>query len=171
MIEKTTKILRKKHVLIIGKSETERRHFINQLLNIVNYETFRFPKAMRTIDEYFNFIKKHQLYQPWYPQKSYNSNQILDFHWDWITENNSLIVMEEFQYMEKQWQIELIKEYINAIENHKKGEKHIHLIISQDSENEIVSEISETIFIQENERRTKIQIMAQNLEIIDLSEI
>lgn len=170
MIDKAIKTLHKKHLLIIGKSEAERRNFISKLMNAVSFETFRFPKAMSAFDEYYNYIKKHQLYQPWYIQKSYNSNQILDFHWYWIAENNSLVIMEEFQYLEERWRIALLKEYVNAIENHKKEAKFNHLIISQDSENELLNMLSDVIHIKENERRTKTQIIAQNIEIIDLSE-
>ena len=161
MINHAKKTLNKKHLLIIGKTEVERRNFVNELIKVTDFETFRFPKGMSSIGEYYNFIKKEQLYTPWYEQKTYNSNQILDFHWDWIAENNSLVIMEEFHHMEERWRIGLLKEYVNAVENHKKGEKFNHLIISQESEDEIVEKLSEVILIKENERRTRMQIIAQ----------
>ncbi|WP_348712087.1 hypothetical protein [Tenacibaculum sp. 190524A05c] len=125
---------------------------------------------MKSFDEYFDFIKKEKLYKPWYKAKSYNVNQILDFHWDWVSENKSLIVMEEFEQMEERWRIELMKIYINEIENRKKGEKKIHLIISQENENRLIEKISKVIPTRINERRTKYQIVQQNLETINISE-
>jgi hypothetical protein len=170
MIEKTkTKnILNKKHLLIIGKSEIERRNFINDLILGLNFEVFRFPSNMKLFDEYYDFVKKEKLYEPWYNAKSYNGNQILDFHWNWISENNALIVMEEFEQMEESWRIELLRIYLNEIGNRKKGEKKIHLIISQESENGLTEKLAQVIDIRENERRTKKQIVQQNLEIINI---
>ncbi len=82
MIEKTQNILNKKHLLIIGKTETERRKFVNDLIQSVNLEVFRFPSNMKLFDEYYDFIKRERLYSPWNDAKSYNGNQILDFHWE-----------------------------------------------------------------------------------------
>ena len=168
MIEKAIHILNIKHLLITGKSETERRKFINDLIVGVNFEVFRFPSNMKLFDEYYEFIKKEKLYKPWYDAKSYNGNQILDFHWDWITENNSLIIMEEFGQMEERWRIELLRIYLNEIENRKKGEKKIHLIISQESENGLTEKLAKVIDTRENERRTEKQVVLQNLEIINI---
>ncbi|MFY7669526.1 hypothetical protein ACOSP6_00425 [Tenacibaculum sp. MEBiC06402] len=170
MIEKVKNILNKKHLLIIGKSEKDRHKFINNLITDVNFETFRFPSKMKSFDDYFDFIKKEKLYKPWYKAKSYNINQILDFHWDWISENNSLIIMEEFEQMEERWRIELMRIYINEIENRKKGEKKIHLIISQENENRLIEKVSKVIPTRTNERRTNYQIVQQNLETINISE-
>ncbi|PTX62304.1 hypothetical protein C8N46_103404 [Kordia periserrulae] len=168
MIEKTKNILNKKHVLIIGKSEIERRNFINDLIVGLNFEVYRFPSNMKLFDEYYDFVKKKKLYEPWYKAKSYNGSQILDFHWDWISENNALIVMEEFEQMEESWRIELLRIYLNEIENRKKGEKKIHLIISQESENGLTEKLAKVIDIRENERRTEKQVVQQNLEIINI---
>ncbi|MFD2561858.1 hypothetical protein [Aquimarina rubra] len=170
MIEKAKNILNKKHLLIIGKSKIERRKFINDLIVGVNFEVFRFPSNMKLFDEYYDFIKTEKLYETWYDAKSFNGNQILDFHWDWITENNSLIIMEEFGRMEERWRIELLRIYLNEIENRKKGEKKIHLIISQENENGLIEKLAKVINVGENERRTEKQIVEQNLEIIDISE-
>jgi hypothetical protein len=98
-------ILNTKHLLIVGKSEIERKVFISEIIKNANFETFRFPSKMKSFDEYHNFIKTHRLYSPWYEAKSYNENQILDFHWDWISQNNSLIIMEEIDLMENIWKI------------------------------------------------------------------
>ena len=170
MIEKTKNILNKKHLLIIGKSEIERRNFVNNIIQSVNLETFRFPPKMRLFDEYLDFIKKEKLYTPFYKAKSYSGDQIFDFHFDWISENNSLVVMEEFDFMEERWRIELLRIYLNVIENRKKGEKKIRLVISQETEKGLVEQLSKVIDIRENERRTEKQIVEQNMEIIDISE-
>lgn len=70
--------------------------------------------------------------------------------------------------MEKSWKIELLRIYLNEIENRKKREKKIHLIISQTNENGLINELSEVINIREGEKRTRKQIIEQNLEIIHL---
>lgn len=170
MVEKARNLLNKKHLLIIGKTEVERRKFVNDLIQGVNFELFRFPSKMKLFGEYCDFIKKEKLYEPWYEAKRYNINQILDFHWDWISEHNSLIIMEEFAEMEERWRIELLRIYLNEIENRKKGEKKIHLIISQESENGLTEKLSAVIDISENERRTEKQIVEQNMGTINISE-
>ncbi len=168
MVEKTQKILSKKHLLIVGKTEAERRMFINALIKDLNFEVFRFPRKLKSIDEYCDVIEKEKLYAPWYSAKSYNINQILDFHWDWISENNSLIVMEDFDQMEELWRIELLRIYLNEIDGRKKGENRIHLIISQESENGLTEKLSKVIKIRENEKRTRRQVVDQNLQIVKL---
>ena len=166
MKKKAYELLNKKHLLVIGKTETERRKFINELISKSNFETFRFPSKMNSFEQYLDFVKTQNLYRPWYDAKSYNGNQILDFHWDWISENHSLVVMEEIDLFENSWKIELLKTYLNELENRKKGEKKIHLIISQENENGLLNELSEALLIRENEKRTKRQIVEQNLELI-----
>ncbi len=168
MIEKVKDKLNKKHLLIIGKTDIERKKFINDLLEVVNLEVFRFPSNMKLFDEYFDFIKKEKLYEPWYDAKTYNGNQILDFHWDWISDNNSLVVMEEFEQMEERWQIELLRIYLNEIENRKKGEKKVHLIISQENENGLIEKLARVIDKRDDERRTERQIVEQNLETLEI---
>lgn len=161
-------ILSKKHLLIVGKSEIERRNFVSFIIENANYETFRFPSKMRLFDEYYDFIKKEQLYKPWYEAKSYNGDQILDFHWDWIAENNSLLVLEEFDFMEERWKIELLRIFLNETENRKKGKDKIKVILTQDSENGIIDKLSNVINMKEHEKRTKKQIIEQNLELINI---
>ncbi len=80
MIEKAKSILNKKHLLISGKSESERCKFINNLIIGVHFKVFRFSPKMKSFKDYLGFIKKEKLYEPWYKAKSYNVNQILDFH-------------------------------------------------------------------------------------------
>jgi len=169
MIETLKLILKKKHLLIIGKFETERSRLISELILQTNFETFRFPKGMNSIDEYITFVRKKKLFTPWYSKKGkFGSNQILDFHRDWISENNSLVVFEEFQDMEERWKLDLLDSYLSEVENRKKGQKIIHLIISQEKEDGLIDKLSKSARLLENERRTKRQIIEGSLEIIEL---
>lgn len=162
------KILDKKHLLVVGKSETERQNFVSYIIENTNYETFRFPTGMKLFHEYLDFVKKEQLYQPWYEAKKYSGNQILDFHRDWISENNSLLVLEEFDYMEEAWKMELFRLFIHETENRRKGEDKIKVIFSQNSENGLIDKLSHIITLKESEKRTKRQIIEQNLELINI---
>ena len=164
-------ILRKKHLLIIGKTEIERKNFVTKLIEIAEYETFRFPSKIKSFDDYYDSMKIMKLYNPWYQVRKYNGNAIWDFHRDWISENNSLLVLEEIQDMEETSKFEIIILCLNEMDNKKKGDDTIHLIISQENENELVEKLANSIFpLRENERRTQRQIIEQNLEIIDISE-
>lgn len=168
MKDEIIKILNKKHLLIVGKSEIERRNFVSCIIENANYETFRFPSKMTLFGEYCDFIKKEQLFKPSYEAKSYNTNQILDFHRDWIAENNSLLVLEEFDFMEERWKIELLRIFLNEKENCKKGVDKIKVILSQDSENGLFDKLSNVINSKEYEKRTNRQIIEQNLELINI---
>lgn len=170
MIEEAKNRLQRKHLLIIGKTEIERQNFISQLIQQVNLETFRFPTKMKVFGEYCDFIKKKKLYKPWYEAKKYNINQILEFHYEWLSENNSLIIMEEFESMEERWRIELLRIYLNENDTRKKNNKKVHLIISQKEDGGLIEKLSKVIHLRENERRTQKQVAEQNIKIIDLSE-
>ncbi len=171
-MERIKKILKRNHLLVIGKTEIERKKFITELINISGFETFRFPSKMQTIDDYFKFMKKMHLYNAWYDAKSYNWHAMWDFHREWILRNNSLVVLEELDDMEYDDKIQsILPMYINAMEEKKKGEDCIHLIISQESENGLIEQLTNCFFIhihREKERRTKRQIIEQNLKIIDI---
>ncbi|MDH7447554.1 hypothetical protein [Aquimarina sp. 2201CG14-23] len=170
-VENLKEILKKKHLVIVGKTEIERKNFVTKLIRLSNYETYRFPSKMKLFDDYFDSMKKMKLYKPWYESKSYNGNAIWDFHRGWISENNSLLVLEEIEDMEERWKFEIIRLCLNEMDYRKKGNDTIHLIISQENENDLVDKLAKSIFpIRENERRTKRQIIEQNLEIIDISE-
>jgi len=56
MKDEILSMLNKKHLLIVGKSEIERRNFVSYIIENVNYETFRFPAKMRLCNEYYEFI-------------------------------------------------------------------------------------------------------------------
>lgn len=169
MIEKLTNILNKKHLLIVGGTKEERKKIINQLIMEANYETYRFPSNMKTLCDYLKYVEKQNLYDAWYQQKGkFETNQLLDFHWDWMHQNNALIVLEEFQLMEEVWKIELIRIFLEKIENHKKDEPFIHLIASQEKESNIIEKLTKKIFISKKENRTKRQIAEGSLKVINI---
>jgi len=112
-----------------------------------------------------NLFKK-KLYKPSYQAKSYNANQILDFHWDWIAENNSHVVIEEFDFIEEKWKMELIRVFFNEISNRKKGEDKIKIILSKDSANGLIENLSNLIF--KDKKRSKSQIIEQNLKLVNI---
>lgn len=169
MTEKAIEKLNKKHLLIIGGTDVQRQKLIDDIIKGSNYEFFRFPKQMRTIDDYIDFVRKEKLYQPWYSKKGkFGTNQVLDFHRDWISENNSLVVMEEFQEMEQIWKMDLLKSYIDQIKNRKKGEKTIRLIISQENENGLIDDLSTEFYGNEKDQRTPIQIIKGSIELVEI---
>jgi len=170
MIDKAIHTLKRKHLLLIGGSENDRRHFINEMIVKVNYEVHRFPRKMTSLYNYIDFVRKENLFDPWYTQKGkFGTNQMLDFHWDWVSESNSLVILEEFQEMEETWKLELIKLYINQIENRKKGEKKVHLMVTQEEEENLIDKLCKKIEIEEYQRRTKRQIIEGSLQIIDIT--
>lgn len=169
MIDKVKTILDKKHLLIIGKSEIDRHRFVSEIIQQTNFETFRFPKGIKSVHEYVDFVRKNDLYTPWYSKKGkHGTNQTLDFHRDWIAENNSLVVLEEFQDMEERWKLDLLDSYLTQVEIRKKGQKIIHLIISQEEEDDLIDKLCEKTRPRENERRTKRQIIEGSLEVITI---
>ena len=58
------KILGKKHLLLVGGNKTERQSVVTKIIQNTNYETFRFPKEIKLIDEYIDFVRKNKLYNP-----------------------------------------------------------------------------------------------------------
>lgn len=167
MIDNAISTLKMKHLLVIGKTETDRTNFINQIISKVNYETFRFPKRMKSIESYVEVVRTKKLYEPWYTKKGkFEINQILDFHRDWISENNSLIIIEEFQQMEESWKLDIMRSYLDEVAFRKKNQKVIHLIISQENENDLLGKLREQIAVPDDDRRTKRQIVDGGIEII-----
>ena len=170
MIEIALKKLVKKHLLIVGGSKSQRQKLIDGIISKANLEYYRFPMGMNMIDEYVNYVRKENLYRPSYDKRGkYGTNQILDFHRDWIAANNSLVIMEELQEMEERWKMDLIETYTSQVQNQKKGEKTIRLIITEKSENGLIKKLQEDIFVDVNEKRTKKQVVDGSIEVIDLA--
>ncbi len=171
LLEKAIKKLDKKHLLIIGADEGERSKFVNLILEQTYYETFRFPKGMKTIYDYVDFVRARNLYTPWYTKKGkFGTNQLLDFHRDWISDNHSLVILEEIDQWEENWKIDLLKSYLNEVVTRQKGQKVIHLIVSQESEHNLLQKLEEEFCLAEEEGRTKQQVIEGCFEIIELNE-
>ena len=118
-----------------------------------------------------NLSKKEKLYTSWYGTKGkFNSNQILDFHWDWICENNSLIILNELDAMEEGWKLELMGNYINMTEN-KNRKGSARFIITQHNDNGLIGKLCGAIHPIKDYGRNKIQVLRQNLSVIDLSRL
>lgn len=99
----------KKHILIVGKTKIERHKILNQILANSNLELCRFPVSMKSFSDYLDVVQSKKLFSPFYETKGkYNLNQILDFHIDWIAENNCLFVFEEFQELEGKFGLEIL---------------------------------------------------------------
>ena len=170
MLDEAYTILKRKHLLVIGGSDKKRHYFINDLVKKVNFDTFRFPSNIKTSVEYLDFVKRKKLFKTWYESKSYNSDQIFDFHLEWLLENNIIIVIEEIDLMEKAWKALLITNFLKLIDRKKKGEERIHLIISQKNENGLIDDLISFIDIEKGEKRNKRQIIEQNLEVFSIQE-
>ena len=163
------KSLKNKNLFIVGGSFYERKSFISKIIELTNYETFRFPNKMESLNDYLNYIRKEKLYSPYYEKESYNLNQIFDFHIDWLYNNEVLLIIEEIDMMEENSKIDLIRLYTEEIEFHKKGMKFPHLIITQQNENGLIKKLGNTIQYNTNNKRTREQVVSQNLKLIDLS--
>lgn len=92
MITSALKKLQTKNLLITGKTVLDRKKFINEISKGANLETFWFPKAMKSSNVYFDMCEPFNLYR--------DGKDTLS-HMDWISEKKSLIITEEFQYMEE----------------------------------------------------------------------
>ena len=162
--------LRKKHLFIIGGTAKERKQYITEIIENSNYETFRFPSGMQTLYDYLDFVRKKNLYTAWYEKKGkHGTNQVLEFHRDWLRDNKSLVVLEEIQHFEDNWKVELIRYYIDAVAIRKKGDTNIHLIISQEEERDLLEKLSHKISFPENYNRTRSQIVESAIKVIDIS--
>ena len=169
IIDRAVKKLARKHLLIVGGTQPQKQKLIDEIISKANFEFFRFPIGMKTIDEYVSFVRKESLYHPWYSKRGkFGTNQLLDFHRDWISENNSLIIMEELQEMEERWRMDLLGTYTQQIQNQEKAEKTIRLIITQESENNLINKLADALYVDKNEKRTKIQIVEGAFEVIEL---
>lgn len=154
-----------KHILICGKTETERHKALNIILEQSNLQLFRFPKSMSSLADYLNIIQSKKLFSPFYESKGkYNLNQILDFHIDWIVDNNCLFVFEEFQNIEDGFGLEIMRIMINNLEaNHKSATK---IIMTLEDETKLINNLYE--IVNETKYKSKVQVVESNLQVITL---
>lgn len=154
-----------KHILICGKTEAERHKVLSAILEQSNLQFFRFPQSMSSLSDYLNIIQTKKLFSPFYESKGkYNLNQILDFHIDWIADNNCLFVFEEFQNIEDRFGLEIMRIMINNLEvNHKSATK---IIMTLEDETELINNLYE--IVNETEYKTNVQVVESNLQTIRL---
>ncbi|EZH73443.1 hypothetical protein ATO12_16005 [Aquimarina atlantica] len=181
MLEEAKKELyRNKHLLIIGKSETDRRLFINNLIEGVHREVVRTPRGITTLDDYADFIKKVKMYNPDYKTAGYPpfpALQLVYSHHDILRkeDNSCLMIIDELDQInpkEVGYVERTIKILIERLDDLKKGEKSIQLIVSQENENDLIDKLAKRDNVygsNRNARRTYKQIVEQNLKIIDIS--
>ncbi len=163
-------ILAKKHLLIVGGSVLDRKRLVNELKYTNDRETYHFSKGMKTFDEYIEFLRKHRLYGSQNTSKRYNINQILEFHWEWFRESNALLILEELTDFEFNWKLEILRNAVYALDQMKKQEHNVRLIITQEDENGILEQLSASLHVAEKERRTKLQIVMQNIALLNLDQ-
>jgi hypothetical protein len=155
----------KKHILISGKTQEARHTMLNHILSFSNHEIFRFPASMRSFHDYLKFVQSKNLFFPFYETKGkYNLNQILDFHMDWIKENNCIFVFEEFQKADKKFGTEILRIMINTLEMHKKSA--VKIILSAEDETEWIDILND--MVNETGYKTKSEVVADNLQIISI---
>ena len=171
-LSKLVQKLDRKHLLVVGGDVASRKRLIDAILERTHYETFRFPSGMTTLDEYMNFVKREKLYDPWYPSRGgYNYNAVIDFHHDWISDNHSLVVLEEINHFEETWKIEWLKAYIEEVANRRSGQRVIHLIVSQERESGLLSEIEKNYSPPDTDRRTARQVIDGSVDVVDIAAL
>jgi len=172
-VEHAIRLLSKKHLLITGFSKKKKTAIIDQIVEQSGYTVYRYQGELASIDDYIEFIRKNRLYTPFYKQRGkFNSNQILDFHQDWVTENhNSLVILEGIDNIEARWKLDIITTYINEVAFRKKGEKAIHLLITQETEDNLFLQLQDLLGIPDEDRRTPDQVVNGSLTILDIDEL
>lgn len=164
-------ILSKKQILLVGGTKLKRKNTVSLIVENSKYAVYRFPLGMKSLYDYLDFVRKKQLFVPWYESRAkYGTDQLIDFHLDWISENEVLIVIEEIEEFEEGWKLEILCWYLEASERHKKGEKFSRLLLTQEKEDDLIGKLSKKIRIKNNYNRTTVQIVENNLKIYDLTE-
>ncbi|GAA4164549.1 hypothetical protein GCM10022217_35340 [Chryseobacterium ginsenosidimutans] len=154
-----------KHILIVGKTEMERQKSLAHILKYSNLECIRFPTSMKSFSDYLNIIQSKKLFFPFYETKrKYNLNRILDFHIDWISDNNCLFVFKEFQKVEDKFSLEIMRIMINNLEANDKSATKI--IMTLEDETELINNLNE--IVNETKYKTKVQVVESNLQIVAL---
>lgn len=169
MVEFAVKKLKRKHLLVVSGNEGKRRKFIEEVILLANLDFHCAPVGMKTIDEYVDFVRKEELFNAWYEVKGkHGSNQVLDFHRNWLLQNNSLIILPELSQFEERWKLDLLKSYITAIQDPYERNRRIHVIISQEEEDDFIQTLYNKYRVSENEKRSVEQIINGSIEVITL---
>jgi hypothetical protein len=167
----------RKHVLVVGKSSADRSKFADGIIAASNKVLYRFPKEIRSFDEYIEQVRTLFPFVPkaWHEQnpKKWTRNQVWDFHLDWTDNTHSiLIIIEEFGGMEESWKTEIIRDYLTKSYDQEQPNRaglNFQLIVTQEQEDGLVERLSESIGLNEDEKRTGMQVVLGKLQVVDLS--
>jgi len=173
------KLTEKKHYLIVGKSEIERKKHIDSLISYSNRVRYRFERNLNSFDDYIEQVRRVFPFIPynWDEQnpKKWTINQVWDFHLDWTYDtNNILVILEEFEKIEDKWKIEIIRDYFTTSYDQEEASKsnlNFQLILSLPEENELIQQVISKFVLKENDKRTGEQVVLAKLEIINLEWI
>lgn len=166
----------KKHFLIIGKTEKERKRYVDLITSKSNRVIYRFKQNLKSFNDYIEQVRNIFPFIPisWDEQnpKKWTLNQIWDFHLDWTDDTKSiLIVLEEFEKIEENWKVQVLRDYFTtSYEQEQIGNSSLNfqLILTLPDEVDLIKKVTSALGTRENEKRTKEQIMKGKLEILNL---
>lgn len=166
----------KKHLLIIGNSEEQRKKYVDNIISNSNKVIYRLERNLNSFYEYIDEVRNVFPFIPynWDEQnpKKWTLNQVWDFHLDWTYDTiNILIVFEEFDKIEDNWKTEIIRHYFTTSycqEKANKSKLNFQLILTLKEENELVTKVISKFALNEDEKRTEEQIIDGKLKIINL---
>lgn len=170
------KSVHNKHILVVGKTPLERHEFVEGFILESNKEIYRLKSNLKSFEEYIENVRYSFPFIPsnWSEQnpKKWTLNQVWDFHLDWTHDTKGiLIIIEEFGKMEEKWKTEIIRDFIMTSyyqEEPNKNYSNFQVIISMDSESNLIEQITSSIGLLENEKRNEHQILKGKLTVIDL---
>ncbi|MFD2034020.1 hypothetical protein ACFSKL_04415 [Belliella marina] len=166
----------KKHILIVGKSEKERKDYVDDIIATTDKVVYRFERNLNDFDEYIEQVRNLFPFIPynWNEQnpKKWTLNQIWDFHLDWTDDTfNILIILEEFDKIEDNWKTEIIRDYFTTTYDQEKARKshlNFQLILTLPEENQLIKNVVSEFGKDVNEKRSEEQIIHGKLEVINL---
>lgn len=166
----------RKHILVIGQSDKDRKKYIDEIITKSDKAIYRFKRGITSFRDYIKQVRKIFPFIPldWNIQnpKKWTLNQIWDFHLDWTNNtSNVLIVLEEFQKIEEEWKIAIVKDYFTTSYYQEKANKsnlNFQLIITLPEESELIEKVAFEFGLNENEKRDSNQIIKGKLKIINL---
>ena len=165
-----------KHLLIVGKSEIERKKTVDKLVATSDKVIYRLQPNLISFDNYIEEVRNKFPFIPlgWNEQnkKKWTLNQIWDFHLDWTDDTfNILIILEEFNKIEENWKTEIIRDYFITSyyqEKERKSKVNFQLILTLQEEGDLIEKVTSLIGFSENEKRTEEQVINGKLKIINL---
>lgn len=169
-IAKLKKRLQRKILIITGGSESEREDVVSQIIENTNYYTYMPPKGISFLD-YISFIRKKSIEQHEFDSKEkLNLWYNLSFHENWLKGNECLIVVKEpafLNYEKLYW----VRNFVEIFDNHKKGKKLPHLILSVKDITDLKFNLLASPFDSYKEVRNGRSIeliLQQNVDFVDL---